>query len=206
MNGSGYRWVGKKGTLVGGKSLKLFTGTDWWVTSEMPMPYNLPDGRPCSLQTTPFPRGSIQDGGMPLTACSAPLCQWDFLPWVDSPLALGTSMLLGRRKPYHCAQALQHCVERLGMPPRVQCAMQHGTFKGVWYPWCCLDRDGTMWRLHCWDLPMTDPECYPQTLEEEANTPRWWTRAPRGSGGYYLSPWMSRNLEPEEPAKSDPTL
>ena len=65
MTGSGYRWAGKEGTLIGGKNIKLFTGAAWWMTSATFKHYNLPDGR---LQPSdyPLPKRMHPDGWGPL--------------------------------------------------------------------------------------------------------------------------------------------
>ena len=71
-------------------------------------------------------------------------------------------------------------------------AMKHGTFKGVWYPWCSWI-GMRMWRLHCWDPPVIDPE----------HCQHWWKKlhswgmnqSPKRLRRLLHLPWMSRNFQ-----------
>ena len=98
MTGSRYRWTRKEGTLIGRKSLKLFTGTDWKVTSELPMPYNMPSDK---LQPFRLPFAQEEASGWQEAPHSlSALHHWNFYPKLI-PSAWGTSMLLDRRKLWH---------------------------------------------------------------------------------------------------------
>ena len=105
------------------------------------------------------------------------------------PLVWGTSMSLGRRKPwpwprpFSVTQRGQGCLPdscvRLQGPPMV-----HGPPNAAGWWWD--HRDFTVgphqWQAHNAPNP-----------RGRSNTPGGWTGDPRGSGGYHISPWMSQN-------------
>ena len=93
----------------------------------------------------PLPRKRHQASGKPHIVFQGWVIETSYLMMI-SPVP-GISERRGRRRPW-CWPELCNIVQRSqGCLPE-SCAMQCGTFKGVWHPWC-IWRGMKYWRLHC---------------------------------------------------------
>ena len=116
------------------------------------------------------------------------LHHWDFLPHIDPP-AQGTSRLLGRKKSWPWLNLCNVVQRGQGHLPE-SCATQHGTFKGVWHPWCGWT-GMKLWSLHYWDPQMTNLEC-PQYWRKKLYS--WGVNwSPRRLQRLLHPPWIPRN-------------